>query len=434
MILALEKWLEEQKISSEANSCFRESFVCYRAGAYKAALLFSYLGFMNVIHDRILASPCPAGVPAGQWTTIQANMRRAETWDKAAFDATQQQRPAPIFMVTDDLRRQITFWKDRRNDCAHSKDNKITPAYVEALHAFIESNLNKFAVNGSRTEMARRIQEYYDPGITPPSSNIEPIIYDIPHAVLQDEIPSFLADLSAEFDAARNPVEVMLGTVSVNKLHFLNAVFQHGTPILTAACIDFLLADDGLLLAFLRAHPDKVIILNGKPEKVRKLWHDYLFTGAENDFPVIASMLRGRLIPPEQNDECMRHLILIGTAAVPNEIDNSTMEEHGFYRQLEDFLVNTHQFSQFEWANKCKALVIKHIADHPLSEQLARAIYQNYDLGYHPWHMASHLNDLFRTNAAKRDEYIALSTAHPDIGRPGHIPSLGDAITREANE
>ena len=233
MILALEKWLEGQKLSIEANSCFHESFVCYRAGANKAALLFSYVGFMNVIRDRILASPCPAGVPPGQWANIQTNMRRVETWDSSAFDATQQQKPAPIFAVPDDLRRQIAFWKDRRNDCAHSKDNKISPAYVEALHAFIESNLNKFAVNGSRTEMKRRIQEYYDPSITPPNSNIEPIVRDIPNAILQDEFQGFLTDLSEDFDATRDSVAKMLGTVSVNKLHFLNSAFQYGTPVLT---------------------------------------------------------------------------------------------------------------------------------------------------------------------------------------------------------
>ena len=72
-------------------------------------------------------------------------------WDSSAFDATQQQKPAPIFVVPDDLRRQVEFWKDRRNDCAHSKDNKITPAYVEALHAFIESNLNNIVSPFLRT-------------------------------------------------------------------------------------------------------------------------------------------------------------------------------------------------------------------------------------------------------------------------------------------
>jgi len=426
MILALEKWLEGQKHSLEANSCFQESFVCFRAGANKAALLFAYLGFMNVIRDRILASPCPTGISLSQWTNIQTNMRRAETWDSAAFDATQQQRPAPVFVVTEDLRRQTAFWKDRRNDCAHSKDNKITPAYVEALHAFIESNLNKFAVNGSRTEMTRRIQEYYDASITPPGTDIEPIIDDIPHAVLHDEFSPFFADLSQQFDAARNPVQSMLGTVSPNKLNFLNAILQHGITALVTACTDFLLADDHMLLAFLRVYPDKAILLNGHPEKVRKLWHDYLFTGAENDFPVIASTLRHRLIPPEQNDECMRHLVTTGTAAVPNDIDSRTMEENGFYRQLEDVMVNTHLFSQFEWANKCKFLVVKYIAEHPLSVELARKIYRYYDLENHPWDMASHLNDLFRTNSSKRGEYIAISLAHPDIGCPRHIPSLAD--------
>jgi len=425
MMLPLEKWLEGQKHSLEAASCFRESFICFRAGAYKAALLFSYLGFMNVIRDRILASPCPAGVPLGQWVSIQANLRRTETWDKAAFDATQQQRPAPIFVVTEDLRHQVTFWKDRRNDCAHSKDNKITPAYVEALHAFIESNLNKFAVNGGRAEMARRVQEYYDPSLTPPGTSTEPIIHDIPNAVLHNELPVFISEMSGRFDASRNPVEVMLGTPSVHKLDFFNAIYQHGTPALIAACTAFLLTDDTILLAFLKVHSDRVLLLQGYPEKARKIWHDYLFTGADNDFPLLASMLRTHLIPPEQVDEALRHLIVRGAASVPSDIDNRTIEEHGFYRQLENVLVTMNLLSQFDWANKMKSLIVKYLAEHPISVDIARSIYRTFDAAHHPWHLATHLDDLFRTNAAKRDEYIAIAATNPDIGRPGHIPSLG---------
>lgn len=425
MVLPIEKWLDTQKLTPEAISCFHEAFTCYRAGAYKAALLLSYVGFMNVIRDRILTSTCPAGVPPGQWGAIQNNLRRVGTWDSAAFDATQQQNPAPIFVVPDDLRRQVVFWKDRRNDCAHSKDNKITPSYVEAFHAFVESNMNKFAVNGSRTEMARRIREHYDLSLTPPGSDVAPLVRDISHAVLQDEQPAFLADLGAAFDAARDPIELLLNTVSPQKQNFLNAVLQAEAPPLVAACTSFLLADDALLLTFLRTHPERILILDGQPERVRRLWHEFLFVGVGNDFPILSALLRTHMIPPEQIDECIRHLIRKGTAAVPNDVDNVTLEENGFYRALEDILVNTHLLSQFDWANKCKPIVVKHIAEHPLTEGLARAIYSNYDAGYHPWHMASHLDDLFRTNEVKRNEYIAIAGAHADIGRPGHIPSLG---------
>jgi hypothetical protein len=69
--LQLEQWLEKQTLSNESRSCFEESFICYKVGAYKAALLFGYLGFLSTIRDRILQSRPPQGVLEKRWTEIQ---------------------------------------------------------------------------------------------------------------------------------------------------------------------------------------------------------------------------------------------------------------------------------------------------------------------------------------------------------------------------
>jgi len=424
MLLSLEKWLESQKISSEATSCFQESFICHRAGAYEAALLFSYLGLMNVIRDRVLSSLCPAGIPAGHWSSIQENMRRAETWDKAAFEATQQKQPAPIFVVTDDLRHQVEFWKDRRNDCAHSKDNKITPAHVEALHAFIESNLNKFAVNGSRAQMARRIQEYYDASLTPPGTPIEPLVRDIPNAVLHDELPAFIAEISTLFDEKRNSVEVLMKRVSKSKLDFLNAAFQFSTPAIIAACTNFFLGDDTLLLTFFRAHPDKVSFLRENPEKVRRLWHELLFTNLSNDFPLLASMLRTRLIPSEQIEESLSRLIRRGLVGIPEGIDSAALEEHGFYEILERMIVSEHLMSGFDWANRSRSIIVTYLSEHPISIDLAKEICEIFNSANHPWHLASDLNSLFENNPTKKTEFREIVTTTPNLLLPVCFRSL----------
>ena len=67
MKLPFESWLEEQKIMTQAKSCFNESFICYKAGAYKAALLFAYSGFLMILKDRILISNPPTGFEEGRW-------------------------------------------------------------------------------------------------------------------------------------------------------------------------------------------------------------------------------------------------------------------------------------------------------------------------------------------------------------------------------
>jgi hypothetical protein len=426
MRLSLENWLDTQNPTLEAMSCFNESFTCYRAGGCKAALLFAYLGFMHVIRDRVLASPCPTGMADGQWTATQSRMRSAETWDREAFDTTQQKNPAPIFIVLDNLRKQVDFWKDRRNDCAHSKDNKITQAYVETIYAFIESNLNKFVVNGSRTEMMRRIMEHFDPSITPPGISIEPIIIDIPNTVLAAELIEFIRETAERFDAERGPIEVMLGRGSENKVCFFDGCFRYGDQALVEVCASHLFLDNAFLLTFFRARPDRVAILRGHPEKIRRLWHEHLFAGTEDDFPPLASLIRLGLLPEEQSEEAFRHMIRRGTAHLPNNIDNVILEARGFYTQLKYILVDEHLLSDFDWANNTKGLIIKFLAEHPISVDVAREIYLNFRGPHYAWHAANVLNDFFRTNAAKKAEYSAFIDIEDGIGRPGAIPSLSE--------
>lgn len=51
MKLKFEEWLVEQEIDkdTEVNDLFLEGITCYKASAYRAALLFSFLGFQTVI-------------------------------------------------------------------------------------------------------------------------------------------------------------------------------------------------------------------------------------------------------------------------------------------------------------------------------------------------------------------------------------------------
>src|SRR5262245_21696135 len=125
MNLPIEDWLRSQSVDPESTSNFEESFLCYKLGAYKAALVFAYLGFSGVVRERIGSSQAPTGITSTEWSNIQSTVRSAETWDKAVFTSIQKQRTHTIFIIPDDLRSQVSYWKDRRNDCAHSKANKI---------------------------------------------------------------------------------------------------------------------------------------------------------------------------------------------------------------------------------------------------------------------------------------------------------------------
>ena len=406
MNIPIQDWLKDQKISPEAESSFNESFICFKSGAYKSAMLFAYLGFMNVIRDRIANSPCPNGVPPAEWGKIQTRVNTVETWDTAVFNAIQQ-KTTPIFLIPDDLRSQVGYWKDRRNDCAHSKQNKIISAHVEAFYAFIESNLGKFIVNGSKNEIYSRILNHFNQSLTPPNQPMAPIIHDLPNAVLANELIQFLRDLCIEFDNSRDPVQQMLNQENPAKITLFASCFQEGTEELQAACKKVILENDDFLLAFLRKHPDKSYILQNNAQKVRQIWHDKLFRRTiDDDFPLLCSFLRSLLIPEDQYTEAFALIISLGTAYIPTDIDNDTLTEHGFYEILINAVVNEHLLNNFYWANNAKGLIVKCLLERPISLELATEIYRVFNQQNHPWHLAEYLNDFFQTNPAKKAEYL----------------------------
>jgi hypothetical protein len=426
MNLPLQNWLNTQKISKEALSSLDESFICFKVGAYKASLLFAYLGFMNIIRDRIIASPAPAGLTVNHWAGIQANAKSPETWEKIVFDAIQQKHPASIFDVPDDLRDQVKYWKDRRNDCAHSKQNKIIAAHVESLYAFIESNLGKFAVNGSRPEMIKRILDYFNPSLTSPNEALTPIIHDLINALPSAEYPSFITEAISEIEKAQSNVPTLLGMGNPNVIKFLGACFRDGTDDLRNACRTSLGANDDLLISFLREYPDKVYILQNQPQKVRLIWHDGIFDRFHNDFSLLCSLLRASLIPQDQIEEAVSLAVKASASHLPPDVDLQTLIQNGYYVLLEKTIVEQRLMSSFDWANSNKELIVKYLSENTISRGVAEAIYSAFNGEHFAWHLAEYLNRFFSQNPNKKAEYLAHTGGDPNIGVPSALPSLSN--------
>jgi len=421
MNLPIENWLNTHKISREALSSFEESFISFKVGAYKASLLFAYLGFMNIIRDRIIAAPPPIGITQNHWAGIQANAKSPETWEKIVFDTIQQKQPSPVFDIPDDIRDQVKYWKDRRNDCAHSKQNKIIAAHVESLYAFIESNLGKFAVNGSRAEMIKRILDYFNPSLTSPNESLTPIIHDLLNALISADYPSFIAEVISELKKAQNTVIEM---VNPDVIKFLGACFRDGTDELRDACTTTLNTNDTLLIDFLHEYPEKVYILQNQPQKIRLIWHDRLFTRFRSDFSLLSSLLNASLIPQDQIGEAISLAVEASASRLPSDIDLRSLTQHGYYDLLENAIVDRQLMDNFDWANGKKELIVKYLSENTISRGVANAIYYAFNGQNYAWHLAEYLNQFFSQNPIKKAEYLVHTGGDPHIGIPSAITAL----------
>src|SRR3954471_9209694 len=129
MKLRIENWIDNSNFSEDVNVLFTDAVTCYKAGANRASLLFSYLAFLTILKERIIGATKPNLYPQGEWDIIILKLQNEDLWEAIVFDATQQQEKIdqatkqrtkdPIFNLNDNLRLQIKYWKDRRNDCAH---------------------------------------------------------------------------------------------------------------------------------------------------------------------------------------------------------------------------------------------------------------------------------------------------------------------------
>lgn len=386
----------------EAEVAFKEALVCYRASAYRAALLFSYLGWGLVLRSRLLQASCPNGMQPGQWNQYQNELRNEDKWDARVFELTQMQNPAPAFVVAEDLRLQAKYWKDRRNDCAHFKKNDIGYAHVEAFWQFLKSSLGKFVPNGSRESLKNEICAHFDPNVTPPGLPVDSLVERIPLCVEHAELAAFFQDLEAVL-AGASCGSLAFGSDNASVL--FDAVFRNGDQSMVVALSAYLVGNLEVLLRFVRAYPQHVWVLNDKPDVVRQVWRQHLFASHQQDLPVYASMVRHDLIPAPELDEANAHVATKLQGAPLNAIDAGTLTQCGFFGALEREAFDVPRgIDQFGWGNRNAAFVAWYLATSPISEAAVRAICEVFATSPFPFTARDRLRDLFTQDAAKRQE------------------------------
>ncbi len=411
MRLEIENWLLEQELPREALVAFDEAIVAYKAGAYRAALLFSYLGMGLTLRRRLLLASCPTGMQQPQWDIVVNKLRREDSWDAEVFDTTQRQKVPPIFVVEESLREEFRYWKNRRNDCAHYKRNEIGAAHVESFWMFLRSSLGRWVPNGSAGDILTRLERHFDANLTPPGADVSPLVRQIPHAVPQQDVKKFFDDVVEQFRSTLGNVHLL----NRDAVAAILAEFMKSAPADYAEeAAEWLRDVPERLFDTVRRHPELVHVLANQPELVRQLWRSELFKGGARDLELYSALLRNGLIPHDQLEEAHGRLVLKLSGEVPSAEQNRVLTNAGFWDYFDDLAFAERKIDQFAWGNSNARLVAWRLENHPFDAAVAEAICGTFGAEPYPFQVRDALKDMLGANPAVLAELERLAKS---VGR-----------------
>ncbi|MCU4956911.1 hypothetical protein OB990_12005 [Bacillus cereus] len=412
MRLRFSDWLDKQEMEDEAKDLFAESVKCYKASAYRAALLFSFLGFQTVIKHRMLASKKPEGYKDSEWTNIQNLLRNDDKWEKTVIEAIKTGKKT-VFKVSVDLNEQYLYWRNRRNDCAHAKGNAIDYPHVESFWLFIESNLSKFVVNGGKAHIIEQIINYLNPSITPVGTDFGPITKQIPFAIELIDYKDFLGELLKITNTRRGPFLFM--PLDANLALIWSGLFTLPADR-TKILIEFLKENRNFTMMLLRRDSTVIKYFDGESEFLRVLWKEEFSNST--DYQIFIDMIRNNLIPEDQLEELFTHMF--------NNISTGIFSQNPFEDGITDtdkMVLRTRKFFDtfykeafenkkiaysFEYGNANKELVLYYIINFGLDNTIVSALNSAISGSYPPRRLKEDLSRFYESNKGIWEEHKSI--------------------------
>jgi len=415
MRIYFQDWIYTQSFSRHSLDLFEESILCYRSEAYKGALLFTFLGFQNIIRERVLNASLPSNAIGfeSKWGEIQDRLRNEDQSDAEVIKCITMQKPFDIFSISDDLRNQYIYWKNRRNDCAHGKNNKIECSHVENFWLFIESNIINFNVNGSILYLLDEINKHFDISRTPVDTQPDYLIKKIPNSIKSHELLDFLTKINQEIINKKTmPYE------HLNVLIFYENLFTLENEFLDVVR-DFFKQDRKLLLKLLLREPSRIYHFKNDPEMIRQLWKKE-FRNNVSFYEIVVKMLQFDLIPKEQISEFVSDTSSnIGDSYFSNfpqerEQELKIMKEKGFIKELGEIAFDSSfpKINSFNWARENKYLICHYLQEYNFNEDAVRAIYIAFKGEHYPWQFGKELKKLLSSNPALYKQYEMIAETY----------------------
>lgn len=299
------KLIEENKsmLNELTLGLFEDSIRCFDAGIYRQAYLLAYQAFTQYIRNIVRDAKMPTGYDSNKWNSVQAKLKNEKEFDEQVFTCIQQKScptvtppVVAILDMPDTLRNDFTFWRNRRNDCAHYKAYDINSSHVLAFYSMLNQYMLKITVEGGMKSLLREFKDAFDPAKTSPKESIQPLVDKILLMVHPSEMNDF-------FD----------GLQSATRFHFdakfysiLEGILSGSNKELKKYVIDYLRQSNDLV-DFLSHYPEEVGQLVAKDE-VRTLWYSKLIYCRER-FSIVAELIYVGLLVESEVAECLERCI-----------------------------------------------------------------------------------------------------------------------------
>jgi len=439
MKLEFEKWLEKQKFSEDTMDVFREAVICYKASAYRSALLMSYVGFMSIIRDKLINTKhIPDGFKKEEWiNSVIKGICNHEHWENNTFEILKDKQKA--FNISDNLRNQIYYWRNRRNDCAHNKNNKISYSHVESFWLFLMSNIDKISIKGSTEALLNEIDEYFDISRTPAYEPPDELAHKIVSIIDKDDVASFVLEMI-------NKMEQRNGSLVGNQKHFefMDAIFQKciesNNEQLLKKFIKCFINEDTLkpvFIHFLMSYPKYVGWLDKEGNKtfIRKIWCDPIRKQNGDVIPnllhIFDALLRHDLIPDNQKDEFLEQIFLnfgsyeytifangINDSHAPlilefSHILDNVFSMNGKYKKIEDMIID-----DYDWTNKRSKIICSYLEQTEITKEHVKVLNDIFNKPYYPFNLHDGINEMLKKNSDKIEKIKKLVEENDDLNIP----------------
>ncbi len=388
---------------------FHDSVRCFHAGIFRPAYIMAYQGMMLYFRRIIQNAKMPTGYDAGKWTGVQKRLAKDKEWEDEVNNSIRTQpdsKSTPpviaILCMSDSLRKDFDYWRNRRNDCAHYKEYNINDSHVMAFYSFLTQYLLKISVEGGMITLLNEFKDACDTTKNSPKKSLQPLIDKILTMVNPDEMDEFFENL-----------EGVMGYQFNGKYeNLLAGIIKGGNEELKRYVVKFVRANKNVMTELINRCPGLVGHLVEKSES-REYWMKHLKGngfGTNNRVAILARMIMVGLIPSAEQDEAIRKVISYsfnnndGMGEVSDD-EMFALKSAGFFTVLKEEYFNSDYTSKNAWnCGKNKYDFFYGYASHlPVDKEWVETMCDIFGQADYPtvW------RDMYKQYFLEKDEYKA---------------------------